>query len=143
MATAGALPAAANAEMAVAYQTNGLTNFQIQQQQAQNGMTGMEHPDLIQGSPMTRHSYVNQAVNFSPVANRYSVSSPAHRQIIRPTPHRLNPAGSAGSVHHLESDQLYPEDHYSNAYNGYLADPGGYFNPLEGIQVHIFIKIQG
>ena len=29
----------------------------------QNGNCG---PDLIRGSPMTRHSYVNQAVNFSP-----------------------------------------------------------------------------
>ena len=37
-------------------------------------------PDLIRGSPLTRHSYVNQAVNFSPA--HYSTLQ-HQRQIVR------------------------------------------------------------
>ena len=38
-------------------QGNGLINGTLQTNNS---------PDLIRGSPITRHSYVNQAVNFSP-----------------------------------------------------------------------------
>ena len=39
-------------------QGNGLINGTLQ--------STNNSPDLIRGSPITRHSYVNQAVNFSP-----------------------------------------------------------------------------
>lgn len=66
-----------------------VTNFGVEQTPAallHQEMTGGNvyingvSPDLIQGSPISRHSYVNQAVNFSPA--HYSTLQ-NQRQIIR------------------------------------------------------------
>lgn len=61
-----------------------MPNIQLHQGQQSNGFPQQFHPspDLIQGSPISRHSYVNQAVNFSPA--HYSTLQT--RQIIRSVP---------------------------------------------------------
>jgi len=109
---------------------NSATSAAIHSQQPQPSPQLSHHqqqqsPDLIRGSPITRHSYVNQAVNFSPAHQQYSNTlQPHHRagQIVRPTPHRLTSGGHIPNGSTLESDQLYPDDY---SYQG-----GGYFNPL-------------
>lgn len=101
-------------------QGNGLINGTPTPLQGSNNS-----PDLIRGSPITRHSYVNQAVNFSPAHLQQQ------NQIVRPSPTRILSTSTTLPRNHLGSDQLYPEEYgvgYPNNSGG-----GGYFNPLEAM----------